>query len=259
EENAKLSSLGDLTQASSDRVVGLDGVAIVSQADNPLDSLDLDQLAQVFSGAVHDWSEVPGGGSGPISVFARDEKSGTWETFRDKVLKPHNVDLHATKRFEDSNELASTVRDTRGAIGFIGMPYAKNLKNLGVSYRGMSPLMATPLTVRLHTYPIWRRLHLYVPTAAPPAAKEFAEFALSSKANDLIEKDAFVSLSPEPTQVKVPAQYPPAAQGAEVIYNLFFRTGRSELEPEALDNLNRVVELLNRPENHDAKILLFGH
>src|SRR5262249_47029967 len=247
-EVAKLSpSLGDLSQPSSDRVVGLDGVAVIVNRDNPLQRIDLDDLARIFSGGYRDRSAVPGARSGAIFVAARDEKSGTWETFRDRVLQPHDAELQASRRFEDSGELARTVRDTQGAIGFVGMPYARGLKTLEVGHRGMTPLQATPLTVRLETYPIRRRLHLYVPASAPPAAKDFAQFALSNKSWDIVEDAGFVSLRPDPKQATPPPQYPSIARGAEVLYNLYFQPGKSELDTVALDNLDRITELLSRP------------
>src|SRR5262249_2676683 len=148
------------------------------------------------------------------------------------------------------------VRDTPGAIGFVGMPYARGLKTLEVGFRGMTPLQATPLTVRLETYPIRRRLHFYLPASASSAAKDFVQFALSSKSWDIVDDAGFVSLRPDPKRVTPPPQYPSTAQGAEVLYNLYFLPGRSDLDTVALDNLDRIVELLSRPENRSAQVLL---
>ena len=98
-EIGALSALGDFTERSSDRILGLDGVAVIVNRDNPLETINLDDLASIFSGHYRLWSQIKSAGSGQISVAARDDKSGTWETFRDLVLEPRGMKLGVSERF----------------------------------------------------------------------------------------------------------------------------------------------------------------
>ena len=84
-EVRQLQALGDLRAAGAEQVIGLDGVAIIVHPDNPIPQLDTRQLAQIFSGQIQRWEQlgIPGGA---IHLYARDDRSGTFETFKALVL-----------------------------------------------------------------------------------------------------------------------------------------------------------------------------
>src|SRR5262249_60390657 len=69
--------LGDLTSNASEHVLALDGVAVIVNQANSVRGLTMDQLARIFAGEITDWSQVGGAGDS-ISLYARDEKSGTF-------------------------------------------------------------------------------------------------------------------------------------------------------------------------------------
>lgn len=87
-ELATLAPLGDLSSAAGEHVVAVDGLAIIVHPQNPISALDLHSLALIFSGKITNWKAL-GGPDDPISVYARDDKSGTWDTFKSLVL-PHS-------------------------------------------------------------------------------------------------------------------------------------------------------------------------
>mgnify|MGYP000867223479 CR=1 FL=1 len=59
-------------------VIARDGIAVVVHPDNPVSDLSLDQIRDIFSGKIVNWSEV-GGADAAITVAAREEGSGTRE------------------------------------------------------------------------------------------------------------------------------------------------------------------------------------
>src|SRR5262245_9887244 len=77
----------DLRSSQFERVVALDGVLVLVAPDNPLASLTMEQMAGIFAGTVTDWAAV-GRAPGPIRIYARDNKSGTYDTFNALVLAP---------------------------------------------------------------------------------------------------------------------------------------------------------------------------
>src|SRR5215472_3823437 len=85
-EMSNLSSLGDMTSPAAEHVLGLDGIAVIVNAGNPLRALSKDEIRRVFSGEISDWEQVNRPGPGSIRVLARDDKSGTWDTFKNLVL-----------------------------------------------------------------------------------------------------------------------------------------------------------------------------
>src|SRR5690606_39821510 len=76
-EAEALKGLGDLRSLDGEQVIAIDGLAIIVHPRNPIASLTTAQLAAVFAGEIRDWSAL-GGTPGAISLYARDDKSGTY-------------------------------------------------------------------------------------------------------------------------------------------------------------------------------------
>jgi phosphate transport system substrate-binding protein len=197
-----------------------------------------DDVAAIFTGKAS--------GGRTWNVYARDDKSGTFDTFRDRVLGGRPLAAGA-RRFEDSRALAPAVAQDRDGIGFVGLPYAAGAKVLAIGERGTAPLVPNTMTVRTESYPLSRRLYLYVPESARTEARDFVRFALSPQGQDIVEKTGFVGQKIE----VVPAEKPPVAAPAgyaemmpsseRLSTNFYFRTGSSELDSKAVDDIKRVA------------------
>src|SRR5271155_1593777 len=123
EEVAQLASLGDMASPACEHILGMDGIAVVVSRRNPVRTLAKDQIAQIFEGVIGNWLQV-GGSDGIIHLYARDDKSGTYDTFRTLVLG--NAPLAASaKRVEDSRKLSDAVAQDPNGIGFIGLTYVQ--------------------------------------------------------------------------------------------------------------------------------------
>ena len=149
DEIAKLSAMGDMTSPASEHILGLDGIAVIVNQANPLTSLTKDQLSKIFSGATTDWSAA-GGGSGAIHLYARDDKSGTFDTFKSLVLGSANL-ASSARRFEDSSALSDAVANDANGIGFIGLPYVRSAKAIAVAEPGPCPSCPIALRSRRRT------------------------------------------------------------------------------------------------------------
>ena len=66
--------------------VAMDGLSIFVNEDNPLTELSLEDLAGIFGGQIKNWKEV-GGSDSPIVAYSRENSSGTYEFFKEHVLK----------------------------------------------------------------------------------------------------------------------------------------------------------------------------
>ena len=86
----KLEEIKSLTDAGvklNSHVFALDAVVVLVSPQNPVAALSIDDIAKVFAGTITDWSEL-GRTPGHINTYARDAKSGTYDTFDNLVLKP---------------------------------------------------------------------------------------------------------------------------------------------------------------------------
>src|ERR1700730_12085451 len=94
-ERCAAAGLGDMSSPACENVLGTDGIAVLVQKSNSASALTKQQLADIFSGKITDWSQV-GGTAGPIYLYAPDEKSGTFDTFKSIVLGPRPISPRAS-------------------------------------------------------------------------------------------------------------------------------------------------------------------
>jgi len=267
EQQALSPMLGDLTSATSEHVLALDGIAVIVHPSNPVKSLTLAQLADIFSGTLSDWSQV-GGRAGSITVYARDENSGTWDFFNETVLKKHGKTLASrVQRYEDSAKLSETVGHDPTAIGFIGLNFAGTNKILGLADVSVAPKKPTLLTIKTEDYLLSRRLYLYnAEKPANPEVLKFVEFAVGATAQPVVTSVGLVNLDVTPlTRTETDdargqsARWKKLTAGAIEIPTRFrFRTNGDELDTRANRDIGRIVYLLSQPAYQNKKVILIG-
>jgi phosphate transport system substrate-binding protein len=185
EEAQQLASLGDMTSPACEHILGLDGIAVIVSRKNPVRALAKDQIAQIFTGAVGNWLQV-GGSDGAIHLYARDDKSGTYDTFKTLVLGKAPLAPSAA-RIEDSRRLSNSVAQDLNGIGFVGLAYVQEAQSIAVYENGAAPLFPSPFTVATEDYALSRRLFLY--TRAQPRqelTRRFVDFALSGMGQNIV-------------------------------------------------------------------------
>ena len=265
EEARFLAEQGDLTQASSEYVIGLDGVAVIVNPANPLRSLSLPQVARVFSGAVRNWKEL-GGADAPIALHARDDKSGTFDTFQSLALGSAKLDGQAT-RHEDSHALSSAVAADPNAIGFIGLPFIGQARALALAAsEGAQALVPNRFTVATEDYPLSRRLYLYVPSGASAQARQFAEFAASPAGQAVVKAKGFIDQIPETKAGPEAVSYSGENRGYQALVagsermstNVRFEFGSSRLDSKAQRDLQRITDLLGMRLDERHRLVLVG-
>jgi phosphate transport system substrate-binding protein len=232
ELQAASSSLGDLLALGAENVIGLDGVAVVANQANPVKSLNLCQIASIFTGDETDWGKFGGGSGKTAQVYSRDEHSGTFDTFMTLVVdqcpqkltlaercgrnlvrdpdrcchpfapteKPPEICklIKEAKLFEDSEKLSDSVAGDTDGIGFVGFPYIRNSGALTVASPCGLRSAINPFSIKTEEYPISRRLYFYVPaTKRNVAADAFLAFALSDDAQSVIKEAEFINLDIE--------------------------------------------------------------
>lgn len=176
--------------------VARDSIAIVINADNPVQFLTLAQLKDVFSGAVKDWKQV-GGKSQPIVVFSREDKSGTFNFFKEHLLQnlPHAKSAQTVLSGEDV--IAAVAKD-KGGIGYIGMGAAAqahpSIKVLALKLEADSePVKPTELST-INDYPLSRPLILFMDEEPKPTVKKFVDYCISADAQKLVSKAGFAPI-----------------------------------------------------------------
>jgi phosphate transport system substrate-binding protein len=262
QEVEKLSNLGDLSSAASEHVIALDGLAVIVNPTNSVSGLTRSAIADIFVGKTHNWSEV-GGSDRPIVVHARDDKSGTYDTFKKLVLEGREL-ANDSIRHESSEELSDAVADDPRAVGFIGLRYVRSAKAVMVQETGSIPLLPSPMTVATEDYPLARRLYLYLPLGASVASRDFVDFAQSDAGQSIVRRGGFVDLRPvcdanASRCTGCSPAYRETVRGAcRMSMDFRFDRGSTDLDTRALSDLQRIVSVMERPEYASRSLLLLG-
>lgn len=250
---------GNLNKIGNEHIIGLDGLAVIVNQNNAIKELSSGTLAKIFSGEISNWSQL-GGSALPIKLYARDLHSGTWDTFKNLVLKKHNKILaKQAKRLESSSELSNIVSQNEGAIGFIGLNYVLHNKAIAISAaKNTTAIFPTRFTIGTEDYALSRRLYFYTPTAASDMVKNFAQFAISRQGQEIVADTGLISQN-----IKLEQAYP--LEGAPVQYNQYtekakrlslnfrFDYATKDLDNKGKRDLQRLVSFM---ENHNGRRLV---
>ncbi|WP_028616889.1 substrate-binding domain-containing protein [Pseudomonas canadensis] len=263
-ELVDLEPLGDLKSPEAEQVIAIDGLAIILHPQNPLNTLNTEQLAQIFNGEVSTW-EALGGVGGPIHLYARDDQSGTYDTFKDLVLRLRGKPLApGAKRFESSEQLSDAVSQDPQGIGFIGLPYIRQAKAAAIVDGDSQPMLPLNSLIATEDYPLSRRLLFYLPPLSRnPWAKALVDFSQSSKGQAIVAANGFIAqqvqaMAVEP-RTSMPDDYQAIARDAQrLTVNFRFEEGSASLDSKARQDLQRVVAYLKSHNKLDKQVTLVG-
>ncbi len=141
--------------------VALDGLSVYVNSGNPLNEITLDQLKDIFTGKAKNWKEF-GGADSPITVYSRENSSGTYEFFKEHVLKGQDFVSSAQTMPGTAAVLQAIEKDNNG-VGYGGAAYGHGAKALKVKKTADSAAVEpSQENVLSQKYPIWRYLYMYL-------------------------------------------------------------------------------------------------
>ena len=108
----------ELAKGLAENIVAIDGIAVVVDNANSVANLSKDQLSDIYSGAVTNWSEV-GGSDQMIVVIGREASSGTRGAF-EELLELEDRCKYA-QEIDSTGAVMAKVAATPGAIGYVSL------------------------------------------------------------------------------------------------------------------------------------------
>jgi phosphate transport system substrate-binding protein len=181
-------------------VVSRDAIAVIVNSKNPVRQLTLQQISDIYSGKINNWSEV-GGESRSIVRLSRETNSGTHVYFLQTVIRlgdSKNTTLFSTDTLllPSSEGIINEVRQNPNAIGYDGLGYVPpDLLNSVIAVaRASNGQYTIPsiASVNDNSYPVSRDLYMY--TAGEPigAIKAYIDWILSPEAQTIVADLGFV-------------------------------------------------------------------
>jgi phosphate transport system substrate-binding protein len=188
--------------------VALDGIAVIVHIENPIEVLTVEQLSNIFIGKITNWNQL-GGNDSPITLYGRENSSGTYEFFKGEVLGKD--ERGKTRDFATSTQVLqgtaalgeAVARDTKG-VGYGGVGYfaaRTDVKILKVKENADALAIAPAENGKVNYEAIWSgdysiSRYLYCYTNGTPSKKiqDFMDFILSKEGQDLVRQMEYIPL-----------------------------------------------------------------
>lgn len=167
--------------------VAKDGLSVYLHESNPVKELTLAQIKDIYTGEVTNWKQV-GGSDAVITLYGRENSSGTYVYFKDNVLMGRDYAARVQTLPGTAAVVNAVARDPNG-IGFGGAAYAKGVRDCAVRKAAGTPgIQPTPQTVQDGSYPITRYLYFYTRVKPAGDMKKFVDWVLSADGQSLATK-----------------------------------------------------------------------
>ncbi|MHC4972057.1 MAG: PstS family phosphate ABC transporter substrate-binding protein [Planctomycetota bacterium] len=184
-----------------EHIVGYDALAVYVHTKNPVKSLTIKQLADIYGegGTAETWDKVgttvPGAKDNKIVRVSRQNNSGTYAYFKKAVLgkgreyKLGSLDMHGSK------DVVELVAKTPGAIGYSGLAYATHeVRKVPIAKDGQSPVAPSVATASDGSYPIARPLLMYTRGQPEGEVKKYLDWILSDAGQRILREKGYASV-----------------------------------------------------------------
>lgn len=163
--------------------LALDGIAIIVNGDNPVSDLTLEQIAQIYTGQITNWSQL-GGDDAQIALMGRESGSGTRDGF--ESITDTEGECQYDQELTSTGAVIEAVRSNPQAIGYASLSEVEG--QAGITAVTVGGVECSEATVLDGSYTIQRPFVLVTNSAnqLSPSAQAFFDWATSTAANDLI-------------------------------------------------------------------------
>ena len=174
-------------------LIGIDGVAMIVHAENPIAELTRQQIIDVYVGKINSWSEL-GGADEPIVVINKAEGRATLELFLEYFgLK--SPDIQADIIAGDNEQDIKAVAGNPFSIAYVSIGNAEYDIKAGVPIRllPLEGVQATSENVAAERFPMRRPLNLVVAKQPEGLVLDFINYARSADVRDIVESFYYVA------------------------------------------------------------------
>ena len=166
----------------------IDGVAIAVNPANTVTALSKAQIKDIFAGKITNWKEV-GGKDAPISLYVREDGSGTRETFEERALDKGTSAQNANV-VNSNGAMKTAVAQDPHAIGYVGIGHLDNSIR-GVTVDGMVPSQENASN---GTYTITRLLYMNTKGKPQGLTALFIDYIYSEDGKGFISSSGYIPL-----------------------------------------------------------------
>lgn len=168
-------------------LIAKDGLCVYLNPENPVQNLSQLQVHDIFRCNINNWKEL-GGPDEPISRIIRTPNSGTYLYFKEHILEGQEYCENASIGLT-TESIIEQIKKNRFAIGYGGFAFKSE-----IAIAKIDSVLPTEENIRSDRYPVTRYLHFYTLTQPTGEVKNFIDWVLGPKGQNIIKKNGFVSL-----------------------------------------------------------------
>lgn len=168
-------------QGLTETVLAYDGIAVIVNPENPVEDLDVETIAKIYTGEISDWKDA-GGAAGEIVLIGREAGSGTRDGF--ESITGTKDACQYRQELTSTGDVITTVAGNPNAIGYASLASVKD----SVKALAVGGVMPSDATVKDGSYTVQRPFVLVTKEGQElsAAAKKFYDFATSDAAAEII-------------------------------------------------------------------------
>jgi phosphate transport system substrate-binding protein len=182
EEKAKIAESTGAPVA--EHVVARDGVTVYVHTSNPLTQVTMEQLKGIYTGAITNWKDL-GGPDQPITVYSRENNSGTYVFFKEHVLGGDDF-MAAAQTLPGTAAVVNAVTQDPKGIGYGGIAFGGGVRHVAIVGPSGTAVEPNEQSIRDGSYALSRPLYWYLTAKAPEPARALAEWVKGPEGQKLV-------------------------------------------------------------------------
>ena len=169
----------------------IDGVAVAVNPANGVTGLTKAQVKDVFAGKVTNWKDL-GGADAPISLYVREDGSGTRETFEERALDK-GTSAPSANVVNSNGAMKTAIAQDKNAIGYVGIGHLDESVK-GVAVDGMVPSQEGAAD---GSYTVTRLLYMNTKGEPEGLTKLFVDYIYSEDGKGFISQSGYIPYTPD--------------------------------------------------------------
>ena len=164
----------------------IDGVALVVNPANNVSDITAQQAADIYNGKITNWKEL-GGTDAPITLYTREDGSGTREVFVERALNKGSI-VQSANVVNSNGAMKTAVAQDKQSIGYVGIGHVdKNVKALV-----FDKMVPSQENASNGTYKVTRLLFMNTNGAPEDITKAFIDYIYTPEGTEIIKKSGYI-------------------------------------------------------------------
>jgi len=186
---------GNLRDFDQERVIAVDGFAMIVNPLNNIPSLTLAQVARIFTGDITNWSEV-GGSNAPISLYSFDPDTEAFNHVNELLFRKGNSSLTTDSSIVHSTrELVTAVTEDVAGFGIVSFSSKRDAR--AVPLKSTCGIIEAPsaFNLKAEEYELQTRVIVYNRSNLEGFGREFIDYLDTPDLDGLVAKAGYINLA----------------------------------------------------------------